>query len=174
MTTSGIETAQPDRWITERATVLSVDTEAGALWVAAEKASACASCKAKSGCGTSVLARLGADQVAVRALLSEGSRELSFAQGDEVDLAIDRNAFVKVALVMYLVPLLGLIAGVLLSLGLFPNQSDAVVAFTAVLGLLLGGWAASFILKSWRNDERLQPIVLRRCLPLDHTVVQLP
>lgn len=168
------ETVEHDRWITERAKVLSVDVESGALWVAAEKASACASCKAKSGCGTSVLARLGVNEVAVRALMTRETRDLTFSEGDEVDLAVDRNAFVKVALVMYLIPLLGLISGVLASLAIFPSHNDLSVALFAVTGLMLGGWSASVILKVWRDDERLQPIVLRRRLPSDHAVVQLP
>ena len=85
------------RWITEQAKVLSQDADA--LWVAADKTSACGSCKAKSGCGTSLLAKLGSQQVAVRALLPEHLRASQFTEGETIELAIERTAFVKVALV---------------------------------------------------------------------------
>jgi sigma-E factor negative regulatory protein RseC len=147
-----------ERWITERATVLS--REVGALWVAADKTSACGGCKAKSGCGTSLLAKLGEHQVAVRALLSANLQDERFDEGDVIELAVDRYALVRVALIMYLLPLFGLIAGVLLA----GDLSEVWVVLGAALGLALGGWAASLCLRRWRNDDGLQPVVLRRAL----------
>ena len=155
-----------ERWIHERAVVLSLENNS-ALWVAADKASACGSCKARSGCGTSLLAKLGAKQVAVRAVIPESLRRECFHPGEEVELAIDRTAFLKVALVMYLVPLLGLLLGVLVALPL----SDFYTAIVAFLGLMCGGWLASRLLKQWRNDECLQPVVLRRALAVDQSVI---
>lgn len=162
-----------ERWITERARVLTADADGLSLWVAADKASACGSCKAKSGCGTSMLAKLGANQVAVRALLSPELASQTFREGQDVDLAVDRNAFVKVALVMYLIPLLCLLSGVLLAPLVSANAGDGVVATAALVGLFFGGWVANRILYRWRNDERLQPLVLRSSLSLDEAVVQL-
>ncbi len=161
------------RWITERARVLSADPDGLSLWVAADKASACSSCKAQSGCGTSVLAKLGANQVAVRALLSPELASQSFVEGQDVDLAVDRSAFVKVALVMYLIPLVGLITAVLLAPVFNVGASDAYVALVAVVGLFLGGWLANRILNRWRNDERLQPLVLRTSLAADQAALRL-
>ena len=162
-----------DRWVTERAKVLSIDPDGLSLWVAADKASACGSCKAKSGCGTSVLAKLGANQVAVRALLSPELARQSFIEGQDVDLAVDRGAFVKVALVMYLIPLAGLILAVLLAPVLNVAAGDAFVAVAAIVGLFFGGWVANRILNRWRNDERLQPLVVRSSLAADEVTVRL-
>lgn len=156
------------RWVTERAAVLS--QEPGALWVAADKASACGSCKAKSGCGTSLLAKLGSDQVPVRALLPANLQRETFTAGEEIELAIDRTAFVKVALVMYLIPLLGLVGFVVLSLG----QAEVITVLAGVAGLFIGGWLASVVLKRWRDHEDLQPVVLRRALPMGQSVIELP
>lgn len=155
------------RWVTEQAKVLS--QEADALWVAADKTSACGSCKAKSGCGTSLLAKLGSQQVAVRALLPEHLRASHFAEGENIELAIERTAFVKVALVMYLLPIVAMIGAVALALGM----AEYLVVIAALLGLLVGGWLASVTLKHWRNDERLQPVVLRRTLPEGEYLVEL-
>ncbi len=157
-----------ERWITEQATVLYRDE--GVLWVAADKTSACGSCKAKSGCGTSLLAKLGEHQVAVRALLSENLQQEIFAEGDVIELAVDRYALVKVALIMYVLPLLGLIAGVLLA----GNVSEFWVVICAASGLALGGWAASVCLRCWRNDDGLQPVVLRRALVPGFLPVVMP
>ena len=147
-----------DRWMIEKATVLSCEPDA--LWVAADKTSACGSCKAKSGCGTSLLAKLGTEQIAVRATLPPALIRQHFTEGEWIELAIDRYAFVKVALLMYMVPLAGLLLGVLLLQG----ADDWQVAVGASAGLLLGGWLTSVLLKHWRNAESLQPVVLRRCL----------
>ena len=155
------------RWITEQAKVLS--QEADALWVAADKTSACGGCKAKSGCGTSLLAKLGSQQVAVRALLPEHLRGSHFTEGENIELAIERNAFVKVALVMYLLPISVMIGAVVLALGM----AQFLIVMAAVFGLLVGGWLASVTLKRWRNDERLQPVVIRRILPEGEYVVEL-
>ena len=158
-----------DRWIVERARVLS--SEQGALWVAADKSSACGKCSVKTGCGTSLLASMmtkeGDHEVAVRALLPHELAEQPFAAGQFVELAIDKNAFVKTALVMYLIPLAGLLAGVVLGSG----RPEAVIALMAITGLFLGGWLASIILQKWRNCEHLQPTVLRRVPSSDQLVV---
>jgi sigma-E factor negative regulatory protein RseC len=147
-----------DHWITEKATVLSCEPDA--LWVAADKTSACGSCKAKSGCGTSLLAKLGIEQIAVRATLPPALIYEHFVEGEWVELAIDRHAFVKVALLMYLLPLAGLLMGVLLLQG----ADDWQVALAACVGLFFGGFLTCVLLKHWRNAESLQPVVLRRCL----------
>lgn len=164
---SALTTGHSARWITERATVLS--QEADALWVAADKTSACGSCKAKAGCGTSLLAKLGSQQVAVRALLPAGLSQERFVAGEDIELAIDRTAFVKVALVMYITPLIGLVAGVVLSLG----RPEFITVLAGIGGLFLGGWLASVVLKYWRDDEDLQPVVLRRALPVGESVIDL-
>jgi sigma-E factor negative regulatory protein RseC len=159
------------RWIVESGRVLS--SEEGALWVAADKSGACGNCSAKVGCGTSLLASFftpkGDHEIVVRALLSAELREQTFTPGQMVELAIDKNAFVKIALVSYLVPLTGLLAGVILA----ARNIEVLVVFAALAGLFLGGWLASRILRNWRNNELMQPIVLRRCISADHSVVQV-
>lgn len=156
-----------DRWISEKVSVLS--REENRLWVAAERTSACASCKAKAGCGTSLLVKLGSDRVVVPAIIPEHLSDLTFDEGDEVELAVDRYAFVKVSLLMYLVPLLGLLLGVLLSF----SQQDGIVAVCAAFGLLAGSGLVRLLLARWRDDEMLQPIVLGASLAADVSRVQV-
>lgn len=152
-------------WITEQATVLG--QQGNALWVAAERTSACSACRAKSGCGTALLAKLGSEQVVVRALLDDSLQGLSFYEGEQVDLAVDRYAFVKAALIMYLTPLVSLVIAVIATLGL----GELVSIAAAALGLLLGGWLASVVLKRRRDDPSLQPVIIGRVVPADSTLV---
>ena len=150
--------------ITEQATVL--EQQGNALWVAAERTSACSACRAKSGCGTALLAKLGSEQVVVRALLDDSLRGLSFFEGERVELAVDRYAFVKAALIMYLTPLVGLVVAVIATLGL----GELVSIAAAGSGLLLGGWLARIMLKRRRDDPSLQPVIIGRVTPVDNAV----
>lgn len=143
-------------WITEQATVL--EQAGNTLWLAAEKTSACSACRAKSGCGTALLARIGSEQIVVRAIIDKALQSVDFAPGEQVELAVDRYAFVKAALIMYLTPMLGLVASVVATLG----QSEVWSIMAAALGLLLGGWLASALLKRRRDDPSLQPVVIGR------------
>lgn len=143
-----------DRWVIEQATVISRD--GNFLWVAAEKTSACSACRAKSTCGTALLAKAGSQQVVVRALIDDSQLAFSFNEGEQIELGVDRNALVKAALIMYLTPLVGLMAGVLLAI----QHSEPIAIVAAILGIALGGWFASVLLKRRKDDLSMQPVVL--------------
>lgn len=151
-------------WITEQASVLQ--QEGDVVWVAAERTSACSACRAKSGCGTALLAKLGNEQVVVRALLDESLQGLRFYEGERVELAVDRYAFVKAALIMYLTPLVGLVIAVIATLGM----GELVSIVAAALGLLLGGWLASIVLKRRHDDPSLQPVIIARVMAVDGAI----
>ncbi len=151
-----------EQLITEQALVIK--REQASLWVAADRRSACASCRVKSGCGTSLLARLGSESVLVRALIPSSLESIDFTEGEEVEIAVDRYAFVKVSLVIYLLPLAGLLLGVITTGLLLGDESDLATASAAIMGLVAGGAFSRGLLKRWHNSELLQPVVLRKVL----------
>lgn len=156
-------------WITEQAIVL--EQKGDAVWVAAERTSACSACRAKSGCGTALLAKLGSEQVIVRALLDHSLHGHSLTEGERVELAVDRHAFMKAALIMYLTPLGGLVLAVVMTLGL----GELISITAAFLGLLVGGWGASIVLKRRRDDPSLQPVIIGRVVEAgSSTLVEEP
>lgn len=142
--------------IEERARVLSV--EQGAVWVETVRRSACDSCQARSGCGQSVLQRLGygARQGFVR-VLSAGS---SCRAGDEVIIGIPEHAVVRGSALVYLAPILALFAGSLAAR--FSGAAEPWVILAGLSGLGIGFAAVRWRSRRWEHDPAFVPKVLRR------------
>lgn len=120
----------PQEQIETVATVISV--ERGWARLTAERRSACASCSAAKGCGTASLAGLFSDRPADIFIRDD----FEARPGEQVVIAMSGGRLVLASLLIYLVPLLGLIAGAIggsmLALG------DLGAALLAVLGLVGG------------------------------------
>jgi sigma-E factor negative regulatory protein RseC len=143
--------------IEEQGRVVAV--EPGAVWVETLRKSTCSSCSANAGCGQGLLDKLGVSgrRGYVRAL-----SDLQLAVGDAVVLGVREDLLVRGSLLVYLFPLLGLLASALLAekLGLAEPQ--------VILASFLG-FAASWFGVRWRSvrtagDPALQPVVLRALL----------
>jgi sigma-E factor negative regulatory protein RseC len=138
-----------------------VEVNGDYAWVETESAASCGSCSAHAGCGTSVLASLfGRRDAPVRALNRAGARA-----GELVVIGISESSLVRGSLAVYLVPLAGLLAGVLagryIGAELLPGHVEAASIAGAIAGLLAGlAWLRLFSQASGR-DERYQPVVLR-------------
>lgn len=159
--------------IEEGATVTR--TEGQWAWLQTERNSSCGKCAARSGCGVSLLNKLGQPrQQWVKAL-----NRANASSGDHVIVGIEEHALVKGSAMVYLSPLLGLFGGAALGEALAPwNSLMSVDASSILLGL--GGLAAG-LYHLWRysrrnnNDPRYQPIVLRtQPAPMQPVVFQRP
>jgi len=152
--------------IEERAQVVAVD-EAD-VWVETQRRTACGQCAANKGCGTATLSKvLGAKRNCVRALNPTAT---SVAIGDEVIIGIDERALVRGSLAVYTAPLVTLfvfgLLGQTLSDQLQMAQADVLPIFFGLFGLLLGFlWVRRFTRMIGR-DNRYQPVLLRRVLPV--------
>lgn len=106
-----------------------------------QRASACASCAAKTGCGAGALAEILGGTQTLRV-----PQTLPLAVGDNVVLAMDRRAFLGAALRAYLLPPAVLVAMVLLArmLGL----ADLLTALLCLPALALA------LVPLWRSDRR--------------------
>jgi len=120
--------------ILEQAMVLSVEPES--VLLQARQRSACDSCRAQSGCGQAVLGRLLGQEQSVRASLPLGMNGKVRA-GDLVTVAVPAHSVVLGSLFLYLVPVVGLLAGALGASGL--GLSEGVTAVSALTGLVAGG-----------------------------------
>ncbi|MBF7731635.1 SoxR reducing system RseC family protein [Pseudomonas sp. N040] len=136
-----------------------VALEEGAVWVETLRKSTCSSCSANAGCGQGLLDKLGVGRQRgfVRVL-----SDLQLALDDVVVIGIREDLLLRAALLVYLLPILGLLAAALLasSLGL----AEGWVILSGMAGLL-GAW----LVVRWRcrhseDDPARQPVVLRAML----------
>ncbi|MEE8342548.1 MAG: SoxR reducing system RseC family protein [Gammaproteobacteria bacterium] len=137
---------------TGRVVQVSGDT----AWVETERASTCAGCVAKSGCGTAVLSRvMGVRRNRVRAL-----NPVHACAGDRVVIGLQEDALVRGSLAMYLIPLMGLLAGAIL--GQSTGGTESLSILFAALGFGGGlAWLRWFG-RRIRADQQYQAMVLRR------------
>lgn len=153
--------------IEEHAQVIQVDQN-NEVWVETQRRSACGQCAANKGCGTATLAKVvGNKRSQVRALNPHAT---SVAVGDEVIIGINEQALVRGSLAVYAVPLLALFVfgflGQLLTVQLLMTNQDILPIVFGLIGLLLGFvWVRRFT-RAITDNDRYQPVLLRRVLPM--------
>jgi sigma-E factor negative regulatory protein RseC len=116
--------------LTEPARVVSRDGRR--VEVELQRGSACGGCELSEGCGTGALGRLLGHRR--RSLVIETDRDCN--PGDEVLLSLPEAALVKASLMLYGLPLLGLLVGGSAAISL--SLAEWWVAFCAILGLFAG------------------------------------
>ena len=122
--------------LTEPARVLRRDGRRVELEL--QRASACGHCELSEGCGTGALGRLLGHRA--RTLTIETERRCE--PGDDVLLCLPETALVATSLLLYGMPLLGLLAGAALTIAL--QFSEPLVVAGALLGLLAGFRVAAY------------------------------
>ncbi len=135
-----------------------VDIQGNNLWVETIRRSTCGSCSARQGCGQHLLSRFIGGNSRIPVLPGEVTADIKV--GDEVVIGIAGDVLVRGALSVYLLPLLGLAAGVVIGHVWLQTEWAAVVFGFAGLGLV----ALTVRMKSWqlRNDPRVCPVLLGR------------
>lgn len=119
--------------LTEHARVVAVDDDG--LWVETLKQSACNACSAKSGCGQHLLSKYVRDLTCIKARFTAEEKRI-WKLGDDVEIGVEENALVANALLIYLLPLLCLIALVLVTHTL--RLPETLIAFAGFSGLVVG------------------------------------
>lgn len=146
--------------IEEFGTVVQVDGERACVEVL--RVSACGSCSARQGCGTGSLAKL----FGVRPLQLWMRNEIDARVGDRVVLGIEEGALVSGSLMVYLLPLIALLAcaaagqAVATGLGIENGEPFALLGGLGGLAAALG-WLRSFGMGS-EAQRRFEPILVRR------------
>ena len=136
-----------------------VALEEGAVWVETLRKSTCSSCSANAGCGQGLMDKLGVGRQRgfVRVL-----SDLQLALDDVVVIGIREDVLLRTAVLVYLLPMLGLLAGALLasSLGL----TEGLIILASMLSLLLAWLAVRWQCQRTQHDPARQPVVLRAML----------
>ncbi len=149
--------------IEEQAVVVA--TEGKFAWVETQRKTACGNCAANKGCGTATLSKvLGSRQNQVRVL-----NPLNAEVGESVTLALREQAMVKGAAILYLTPLLLMIAfAIAVQLWLSPSGEGPVV-LAGLAGLASGLWLVRLFSRSIADDERYQAVISKR-IPVDRSL----
>ncbi|MGK2888896.1 MAG: SoxR-reducing system protein RseC [Candidatus Malihini olakiniferum] len=124
-----------------------------------EQRSGCSGCQSRKTCGTGLLSELGLS--AEQAL--QVPCEQTLIPGQRVELGISESSLLRSAMLVYLVPLLGLFMGAVLLRSLFGN--DLAAALGAVLGtalvfILVRGWSLKL-----GEKRHYRPVILQIALP---------
>ncbi|HPF58684.1 MAG TPA: SoxR reducing system RseC family protein [Candidatus Competibacteraceae bacterium] len=147
--------------IEERARVAEAGD--GYAWVEIERRSACGNCHASDGCGTAALANVWSG----RQMRTRAISNLPLRSGDEVIVGLADGVLLRGALLAYLLPLVLMLAGALLGDAAFASAGEEPVILLGALGLGLGFLAVRVSSRSWQDDVRFQPVVLRRVIALE-------
>ena len=145
--------------IEERARVIAVERDQ--LLLEAETSSACSACAARQGCGTSVLSKW----VGRKFTRFQAPNTVNAQVGDEVIVGLAEDAMLKGSLLVYLLPLLAMIAFALLADALVAVDSaarDLLVAASAAAGFILMLPLSRLLLSSGTSKSSLTPVVIRK------------
>ncbi|MGK0499124.1 MAG: sigma-E factor negative regulatory protein RseC [Oceanicoccus sp.] len=142
--------------ITETGRVVAI--EADGLWVETIRSSTCNSCSVQKGCGHSMLNKVGDGKRHHMRVMLGALAASDFTVDDEVKVCIPEQVLVSAALLVYLLPLLSLLAGA--SLISIWWSGDVAALLGAVMGFALG--LGLVRLHAWRNrnNQSLQPWIM--------------
>lgn len=140
--------------IEEQGTVVALDEKA--VWVEVVRTSSCASCSAKAGCGQGLAQSLAFKQKknSVRALTP-----LQLSVGDMVTIGVPERMLVASSIMVYLLPLLSLLA--FATLGHLLALSEPAIIGLSILGFSLSLLAVRYYAQHYANSDAMQPVVLR-------------
>lgn len=125
-------------------------------WVQTLRQGACENCKIRTGCGQRVLAELSsskASQVRVNNVLQA-------KPGDQVLLGMGEAALLRASLLVYLVPMLGLLGGAVMADRLL-GLGDAGTAMVALSAMLAAFFPARFYQRRMGVAGEFQPLLLQ-------------
>ena len=143
--------------IKEWATVIS--WQQGIAQLRCEQRSGCGSCHSRNTCGTSILNKMGADSS--HQLEVESKHPL--VPGQRVEVGITESSLIRSALLVYMLPLAGLIGCAAILQGLF--HTDLAAACGGVLGGAGGMWLARLYARRMSGRREYQPVILQIALP---------
>ncbi len=134
-----------------------VAVEGDYAWVETRIKTTCNSCAVQSGCGTSVLSKvLGRKLFRTRIANALGAR-----QGDDVMIAIPEDTLVRASLVVYLLPLAGLVIGAVAARILLPGSHEVMSIMAGVTGFAGGLLAAKTMIKRGEMEQTAVPEMVR-------------
>lgn len=140
--------------IEEVATVTAMDGDY--VWVQTQRQSACESCSAQKGCGTSAIGKVVGKQYTQVRVINRFQAQV----GDVVKVAMHEDLLIKSSLAVYLVPLvLMLFGGVIADAVLISAYPHWHAVLGSGAGLALGALWLRYYSARMSKNARFQPII---------------
>ena len=140
-----------------------VEIKGNTLFLQAQTQSACGSCAANKGCGTSLLSKV----VGRKFSYFQADNSINANVGDTVVVGISEDALLKGSLVMYIIPIMAmLIFAVLADFSLLAamQHRDLMIAVTAIMGLVFGSLVSKWYFARESSVHLFAPVVLRKII----------
>ncbi len=139
-----------------------VRVDGGFAVVETQQRAACGSCQSAGSCSTSVLSGLFKRHDNEMRVLNT----LDVYPGDWVIIGVQERALVKLSLLAYLMPLIGLIAGAIFAdlwvRGPLMSYGELPQIFGGLSGLAGGFWILRRFSKTQHTNPEYQAVILRR------------
>ncbi|VAW51461.1 hypothetical protein MNBD_GAMMA06-908 [hydrothermal vent metagenome] len=140
-----------------------IEIKGSQLVLQAQTQSACGSCSASKGCGTSVLAKV----IGRKFTQFQVENNVDAKIGDIVVVGISEDALLNGSLVMYIIPILGMMffsvsANYFLAPVLY--FLDLIIAVSGIMGLIFGSLIAREYFQHQSSRQRFTPVVLRKII----------
>lgn len=147
--------------IEEQAQVIEINGDK--LILQAQTQSTCGSCSANKGCGTSLLSRV----IGRKFTRFQAQNNIDAAVGDTVIVGIPEDALLKGSLVMYAMPVMGMLIFALLAdyvLSASAEFRDLMIAASAILGLIVSSLMSKGYFQRQSSIQLFSPVVLRKII----------
>ena len=138
-----------------------VAVEDDGVWVETIRKSTCGSCSVQKGCGHGLLNRISdGHRSLVRALPGKKLHPSQCRVDDEVRISIPEDVILRGSLIVYILPLLAMLAGAALGSMLQTTNPDLGSALGAVAGFVAGFALVRLHAHRHRDDRELQPTLV--------------
>jgi sigma-E factor negative regulatory protein RseC len=144
--------------LTEVGRIIAVEQDA--VWVETIRQSTCGSCAAQKGCGHGILNRFtDGSRSYVRVL--PGEIAVSDCQVDDsVRISIPEEVILHGSFIVYILPLLAMLAGAIAVPEMRAGNQDALAALGAVAGLAVGFSGVRWHASRHSQDPAFQPVLV--------------
>lgn len=142
-----------EHMVTETALVL--DVEQDYAWVECVSRSACGQCHAADSCGNSAVAKA----FAPKTHRFKVRLKYPVIPGQRIEIGLPAQSLVRSAMLVYLLPLVTMVIGVILADVLF-GHSDNIALVGCVIGVFIGFLLARFGAKRLSRHREYEPVML--------------
>lgn len=154
--------------LTEVGRVVAVEHDS--LWVETLRQSTCGACAAQQVCGHGLLNRFAAGRKGLIRVLPGSCSPRECRVDDQVRISIPEEVILRGSLIAYVLPLLCMLAGAVLSVRFLPGGQDVLAALGAVSGLAVGFALVRLHGERHRDDESFQPVLVEVLQPVSEPV----